>query len=246
MADSVPGFVPRLLSDPTVGLFRADERVFDAMLDGWRAQMLARGLTTETIGNRCRLVRRFQTFSGEFPWQWRPVDIEDFLAERRSGEKPISLTTLRSDSNSVAMFCAYLTHPAYGWTDFCERTFGDIPSQSRRSASTGIRLSTRPTMPSQPDDGRSPKRSSSNSLTTSMILSTTSTRLAPSGGSRSIATRSPSSSATPTVSADASSPCWICTTSAPTRMFLTTACSAALLFAGPKEQRAPVRDVGPC
>lgn len=72
---------------------------------------------------------RFQTFSGEFPWQWRPVDIEDFLAERRSGEKPISLTMLRSDSNSVAMFCDYLSHPAYGWTEFCERTFGDIPSQ---------------------------------------------------------------------------------------------------------------------
>lgn len=31
-----------------VGLFRADDRVFDAMLDGWRAQMLARGLTTQT------------------------------------------------------------------------------------------------------------------------------------------------------------------------------------------------------
>jgi hypothetical protein len=60
MDGSVPGFVPRLLSDPTVGLFRADERVFDAMLDGWRAQMLARGLTTATIENRCRLVRRFQ------------------------------------------------------------------------------------------------------------------------------------------------------------------------------------------
>lgn len=129
MVGSIPGFVPRLLDDPTVGLFRADERVFDAMLDGWRAQMLARGLATATIENRCRLVRRFQEFSGEFPWQWRPVDIEDFLAERRSGEKPISLTTLRSDSNSVAMFCAYLTHPAYGWSDFCERTFGDIPSQ---------------------------------------------------------------------------------------------------------------------
>jgi len=129
MVSSIPGFVPRVLDDPTVGLFRADERVFDAMLDGWRAQMLARGLATATIENRCRLVRRFQEFSGEFPWQWRPVDIEDFLAERRSGEKPISLTTLRSDSNSVAMFCAYLTHPAYGWTTFCERTFGDIPSQ---------------------------------------------------------------------------------------------------------------------
>lgn len=47
--EGVPGFVPRRLSDPSVGLFRADERVFDAMLDGWRAQMLARGLTTATI-----------------------------------------------------------------------------------------------------------------------------------------------------------------------------------------------------
>ena len=86
-------------------------------------------VTTPTIETRCRLVRRFQQFSGEFPWQWRPADIEDFLAERRSGDKPISLTTLRPGSNSVAMFCAYLTHPAYGWTDFCERTFSDIPSQ---------------------------------------------------------------------------------------------------------------------
>ena len=129
MDGSVPGFVPKLLSDPAVGLFRADERVFEAMLDGWRAQMLARGLTTTTIENRCRLVRRFQEFSGEFPWHWRAVDIEDFLAERRSGDKPVSLTTLRSDSNAVSMFCAYLTHPAYGWVNFCERTFGDIPSQ---------------------------------------------------------------------------------------------------------------------
>jgi hypothetical protein len=47
MDSSVPGFVPKVLSETTtVGLFRADERVFNAMLDGWRAQMLARGLTT--------------------------------------------------------------------------------------------------------------------------------------------------------------------------------------------------------
>lgn len=129
MDGGAPGFVPRVLSDPVVGLFRADERVFDAMLDGWRAQMLARGLAVGTIETRCRLVRRFQEFCGEFPWQWRPVDIEDFLSTRRSGDRPISLTTLRSDSNAVAMFCAYLTHPAYGWTEFCEKTFGDIPSQ---------------------------------------------------------------------------------------------------------------------
>jgi integrase/recombinase XerD len=129
VSGAVPGFVPRMLVDPDVGLFRADERVFTAMLDGWRAQMLARGLTTQTIKQRCQLLERFQGFTGEFPWQWRPVDIEDFLAGLRSGEKPISLKTLRSYSNAVAMFCSYLTHPGYGWGEFCERTFGDIPSQ---------------------------------------------------------------------------------------------------------------------
>ncbi|QOT15318.1 tyrosine-type recombinase/integrase [Paenarthrobacter sp. YJN-5] len=80
MSGVVPGFVPRRLVDPDIGLFRADERVFTAMLDGWRAQMLARGLTTDTIKQRCQLLERFQRFTGEFPWQWRPADIDDFLA----------------------------------------------------------------------------------------------------------------------------------------------------------------------
>jgi integrase/recombinase XerD len=127
--DGVPGFVPRVLRDQDVGLFRAEDRVFEAMLDGWRAQMLARGLVTATIETRCRVITRFQQFTGDYPWTWRPVDIEDFLADRRSGRRPIALTTLRADSNAITMFCAYLTHPAYGWPDLCERTFGDIPSQ---------------------------------------------------------------------------------------------------------------------
>jgi integrase/recombinase XerD len=40
------------------------------------------------------------------------------MAERRCGEKPISFTTLRSDSNAIAMFCACTCSPAYGWCDF--------------------------------------------------------------------------------------------------------------------------------
>jgi site-specific recombinase XerD len=129
MDSAVPGSVPRLLSDPGVGLFRADERVFGEMLDRWRAQMLARGLTTDTIKGRCGVVSRFQEYTGEFPWQWRPADVEEFMAELRSRRESISLTTLRSYSNAIAMFCAYLTHPAYGWGELCERTFGDIPTQ---------------------------------------------------------------------------------------------------------------------
>ncbi|MCU1532649.1 MAG: hypothetical protein JWO49_2220 [Arthrobacter sp.] len=33
MSGAVPGFVPRMLVDPDAGLFRADERVFTAMLE---------------------------------------------------------------------------------------------------------------------------------------------------------------------------------------------------------------------
>jgi integrase/recombinase XerD len=125
----VPGFVPRLLHDRSVSLFRADERVFDAMIEGWRAQMLARGLTVVTIKDRCNLIRRFQAFTNDFPWRWTAEDYEDFQAERRSGSRPLALSTLRTDSNTIAMFCGYLVNPAYGWVDFCERTFAEIPGQ---------------------------------------------------------------------------------------------------------------------
>jgi hypothetical protein len=126
--DGVPGFVPRL-RDPGVTLFRADDRVFEAMVDGWRTQMLARGLAVDTIKTRTRVVEPCQLFTGDYPWTWRPVDIEDYLGELRSRDRPIGLTTLRSYSNAVPMFCAYLTHPGYGWGELCERTFGDVPAQ---------------------------------------------------------------------------------------------------------------------
>ncbi len=81
----IPGFVPEILNDPSVGLLRADEQVFDAMVKGWRSQMLARGLAIGTIDVRDRILRRFQCFTGEFPWTWRPVDVDDFLADRVIG-----------------------------------------------------------------------------------------------------------------------------------------------------------------
>lgn len=42
MAEELPGFIPHILRADDVSLLRADETVFNAMVDGWRAQMLAR------------------------------------------------------------------------------------------------------------------------------------------------------------------------------------------------------------
>ncbi|SIE99404.1 phage integrase family protein [Mycobacteroides abscessus subsp. abscessus] len=130
MFDELPGAAARLLRiEPGVSFLRAEERVFEAMLDGWRAQMLARGLATDTIKARCRLVNQFGEFTNEYPWKWKPVDVDEFLAERRSGHRPIALTTLRTYSNSIAMFCSYVSDTRYGWVDFCEKQFGDFPAQ---------------------------------------------------------------------------------------------------------------------
>ena len=63
MADELPGFIPHVLRLDDVSLLRADETVFNAMVDGWRAQMLARGLAVDTIKARCRLVSRMVEFT---------------------------------------------------------------------------------------------------------------------------------------------------------------------------------------
>jgi integrase/recombinase XerD len=66
--------------------------------------MLARGLAVDTIKARCRLVSRFVEFTNEYPWQWRPLDLDQFLADLRSLQTPITLSTLRSYSNAISMF----------------------------------------------------------------------------------------------------------------------------------------------
>jgi hypothetical protein len=52
MVEELPGFIPQVLRRDDVSLLRADEAVLKAMVDGWRAQMLARGLAVDTIKGR--------------------------------------------------------------------------------------------------------------------------------------------------------------------------------------------------
>ncbi|WP_326546480.1 phage integrase N-terminal SAM-like domain-containing protein [Mycolicibacterium sp. ND9-15] len=129
MVEELPGFIPQVLRRDDVSLLRADETVFNAMVDGWRAQMLARGLATDTIKGRCGVVSRFVEFTNECPWRWRPLDVDRFLVDLRSRETPIALSTLRSYSNAISMFCSYVSDNGYGWVTFCEKQFGDVPSQ---------------------------------------------------------------------------------------------------------------------
>lgn len=91
--------------------------------------MLARGLSTPYIKASTRVVERFQEHTNEYPWRWRPFHIEHYLADRRTAEEPVTVSTLRMQAGAIRAFCRYLSELAYGWAPFCERLFNDLPSQ---------------------------------------------------------------------------------------------------------------------
>lgn len=68
------------------------------MIQGWSNQRLSRGLPTDTIYGRVLMLRRFQRFTAEWPWTWRPVDLDESTAELRGEQK--SLPTIRAYQGS--------------------------------------------------------------------------------------------------------------------------------------------------
>lgn len=103
--------------------------VFVAMIEGWETQMLARGLREATIEPRLALVRRFASFTNDYPWRWGPGDVEEFTALLRSSTPPLALSTIRGYHNQLGLFLAFLTDPRYGWAAECENRFDSHPVQ---------------------------------------------------------------------------------------------------------------------
>jgi site-specific recombinase XerD len=112
-----------------VVLLDPEPAVFNAMLTGWAAQMASRGLKHTTIESRLWLVRRFATYTNEYPWQWRPADVEEFCAWLCSGQRPRALSTLRGYQVDLALFCEYVCDARYGWAAICQERFGAQPQQ---------------------------------------------------------------------------------------------------------------------
>ena len=118
----VPGMAPALFGVGAAPLLRADEQEFEAMIQGWTDQQLSRGLRTDTINGRVLMLRRFQRFTVEWPWSWRPVDLDEFTAERRGEQK--SLPTIRAYQGSLRQFLNFVSDPRYQWAAVCEWLFG--------------------------------------------------------------------------------------------------------------------------
>lgn len=117
----------RLVPSSVVHL-HPEDAVFEAMLRGWRAQMMARALAVGTIESRLSTIRRFMEFASEYPWQWQPSDVDDWSAHMRQ-PGGVGHSTLRAYQGHVRQFCDYLVDGRYGWGQECLDRFGSHPAQ---------------------------------------------------------------------------------------------------------------------
>jgi integrase/recombinase XerC len=123
-----------------VALLRAEDAVLDAMLNGWSKQQRGgRRLTAKTIERRARDVRAFVRFSGEYPWRWTAVHMDEWTAHAMS-ELRHAPSTIRGRQTSIRIFCDFITSAHYQWARECEERFGTHPVQVCHEWNTAVHL----------------------------------------------------------------------------------------------------------
>ncbi len=105
-------------------LVSSAELAFRRMLDGWSTQQASRGLRSSTIESRRSCVRRLFEFTGAYPWDWGPSDLEEFTTRLLNGPKPVALSTARHYQEAISLFCTYASSRDYGWPQVLEDAFG--------------------------------------------------------------------------------------------------------------------------
>lgn len=103
--------------------------VYEAMITGWSDQQSSRGLAVSTIRNRILAIRRFESFTERYPWEWTPVDVEDYTTRAKSKARPAAKSTIRAFQTIIRLFCDYLCDGRYEWARECERRFASAPQQ---------------------------------------------------------------------------------------------------------------------
>ncbi|GAB3402828.1 hypothetical protein GCM10027569_09280 [Flindersiella endophytica] len=133
----MPGSVA-WLRPVNVRALRPEEQAFEDMLAGWAGQQSSRLLASRTIRARAGGVRRFAEFCGSMPWEWTPLDLEEWTSHLLSGPRPKAHSTIRNYQNAVALFCSYLTDARYGWAEQCLAMFDTHPVQIVHEWNTAI------------------------------------------------------------------------------------------------------------
>jgi integrase/recombinase XerC len=117
----------RLLSSG-VTLVHPEETVFQAMVANWAMHERARNLKPATIEHDIGSVEMLKRFTNDYPWNWRPGDLEEWsthlLSTRRNGP-----STVRGRQTAVGRFQRYLLDSTYDWINVCQAYFDRVPMQ---------------------------------------------------------------------------------------------------------------------
>jgi integrase/recombinase XerC len=108
---------------------RLEPALFDAVLDGWRAQQRSRGNKERTIGVGVWLVERLRAHADAWPWEWRAEHVEEFVSDLASEPRPCRPATLRNYQSRIRSFLDYLCDGRYPWGAICVRSFEVRPVQ---------------------------------------------------------------------------------------------------------------------
>ncbi len=111
-----------------VALLQPEEHIWEAMRRGFAIQQQSRYLATLTVEQRDGQLRRFAAWTNEYPWRWRPQDIEEWTAAA-VGERHLARTTVRGVHLTLKLFMDYVIDERYGWAAECEKRFGTHPVQ---------------------------------------------------------------------------------------------------------------------
>jgi len=137
---------------------RPEPGLFEAMLAGWRRQQQSRRLGESIIGLRERTVRRFSEFTGGWPWEWNPAQLESWVGAGGWWAH----STVRAYQGALAGFLDYVCDPRYGWVAECEQQLGGrdrCRSTTRATPRCNVAdYEGRPGRPSHTDDLTCPPR----------------------------------------------------------------------------------------
>ncbi len=107
---------------------RLEEAVFEAAIEGWRRQQGGRHLAEKTKRSRERVVRRFLARTGRWPWEWRPIDVDEWIEDLGGPPDRHAVSTLRAYQGALRGFTDYLADDRYPWVAICEQELGVRPA----------------------------------------------------------------------------------------------------------------------
>jgi integrase/recombinase XerC len=86
-------------------------------------------MSEATKRSREVIVKRFRDHVGRWPWEWQPLDVDEWIEDLGAPPGQRAVSTLRGYQGALRGFIEYLTDERYPWIAICEREFGVRPVQ---------------------------------------------------------------------------------------------------------------------